>query len=50
MPRSARHGLTLIEFIVVLAIVGVTMAMLLPAVRRVRPAAERTKCLSNLRG
>lgn len=42
-------GFTLIELIVVIAIVAVLAALLIPAVGRVRASANEAKCISNLR-
>ena len=47
--RSIRRAFSLVELLVVTAIIGVLVSLLLPAVQYARESARRTNCASNMR-
>ncbi len=49
MSRHSVRGVTVLELMVSVAVIGVLVTLLLPAAQSAREAARRTQCKSNLR-
>ncbi len=45
----SRRGLTLVEVLVVIAVIGILVGLLLPAVMQARSSARRSQCANNLK-
>lgn len=48
-PHRANRGFTVVEVLIVVAVIGLLIALLVPAVQRAREAARMTQCKNQLR-
>lgn len=47
--RRARGAYSVVELVIILAIIGILLGLVLPAIQQAREAGRRTQCLNNLK-